>query len=91
MGTGVNGTIAIDKEIQFPHSLGLLYSTLTTYLGFSANDAEYKVMGLAAYGDAKPYAKQFDQLITQFADGSYQLNMEYFTFDWSNKVMFSSN
>ncbi|HNQ17110.1 MAG TPA: carbamoyltransferase [Candidatus Woesebacteria bacterium] len=90
IGTGIDGELKIDKEIQFPHSLGLLYSAMTTYLGFSANDAEYKVMGLAAYGNVKPFLKHFDQLITQFDDGSYQLNMEYFTFDWSNRSMYSS-
>ncbi len=73
--------IQIDQEIAFPHSLGLLYSALTTYLGFSANDAEYKVMGLAAYGNPKPFRKKFAELITQFPDGSYQLNMKYFEYD----------
>jgi carbamoyltransferase len=89
VGLGKNHQISIDKEIHFPHSLGLLYSALTTYLGFSANDAEYKVMGLAAYGKPKPFKEHFDALITQFDDGSYQLNMEYFDFDWSSKTMYS--
>lgn len=89
MGYGENGTIHIDQEIRFPHSLGLLYSTITTYLGFSANDAEYKVMGLAAYGDPKPFLPQFKELVTQFSDSSFQLNMRYFDFDWSDQRMFS--
>lgn len=89
MGYGENGAIHIDQEIRFPHSLGLLYSTITTYLGFSANDAEYKVMGLAAYGDPEPFLPQFKKLITQFSDGSFQLNMRYFDFDWSDQRMFS--
>ncbi len=89
LGVGKNKNIKIDQEINFPHSLGLLYSTLTTYLGFSANDAEYKVMGLAAYGNPDKYMDKFDQLITQFPDGSYQLNQKYFDFDWSNKKMYS--
>ncbi|MDQ3008425.1 MAG: hypothetical protein M3Q81_02400 [bacterium] len=89
VGIGNGSEIEIKKEIHFPHSLGLLYSALTTYLGFSANDAEYKVMGLAAYGDPQPFKKHLDQLVTTFADGSYQLNLEYFTFEWSDKSMFS--
>jgi carbamoyltransferase len=89
MGIGKNKDIQIDQEISFPHSLGLLYSTITTYLGFSANDAEYKVMGLAAYGNPDKYMEKFDKLVTQFPNGSYQLNQEYFSFDWSNKKMFS--
>lgn len=90
LGLGKGKEITIDQEIRFPHSLGLLYSALTTYLGFSANDAEYKVMGLAAYGKPEPFMKHFDELITQFPDGSYQLNLKYFDFDWSQKSMFSS-
>ncbi|MBT4652560.1 MAG: hypothetical protein HN981_02910 [Candidatus Pacebacteria bacterium] len=89
LGIGKGKNIKIDQEISFPHSLGLLYSTLTTYLGFDANNSEYKVMGLAAYGDPQPYKEKFDELVTQFSDGSYQLNQKYFDFDWSNKRMFS--
>lgn len=89
VGLGSGNKIKIDQEIHFPHSLGLLYSTLTTYLGFSANDAEYKVMGLAAYGDPKPFKSHLNRLVTQFPDGSYQLDLAYFNFDWSNKRMFS--
>lgn len=89
LGLGKGKEIKIDQEISFPHSLGLLYSTLTTYLGFRANNSEYKVMGLAAYGDPAKYMDKFDELVTQFPDGSYQLNQEYFDFDWSNKRMYS--
>lgn len=81
MGFADHSGIHLEKEIDFPHSLGLLYSAITTYLGFAANDAEYKVMGLAAYGNPKPFRKHFNQLITQFPDGSYQLNMKYFEYD----------
>ncbi len=81
LGYGDKSGIHIEQEIDFPHSLGLLYSAITTYLGFSANDAEYKVMGLAAYGDPKPFRKKLNQMITQFNDGSYVLNMKYFEFD----------
>ncbi|MBU0476940.1 hypothetical protein KKB68_02970, partial [Patescibacteria group bacterium] len=86
IGYGSNEKIQIDKEIYFPHSLGLLYSTLTTYLGFSANDSEYKVMGLAAYGDPKPFKKHFDKIIEVFPDGSFKLNMKYFDFDWADHM-----
>ena len=86
IGQGKNKNLKLDKEIRFPHSLGLLYSTFTTYLGFSANDAEYKVMGLAAYGDPKPYYHFFDELVTTFPDGSYQLNLAYFDFEHSEHM-----
>ena len=86
IGFGKGNKIKIEKEINFPNSLGLLYSTLTTYLGFSANNSEYKVMGLAAYGNAKRFENHFDKLITVFEDGSYELNMEYFDFDWANHM-----
>lgn len=86
MGNAHGNTIRIDREIHFHHSLGLLYSAITAYLGFEVNDAEYKVMGMAAYGDPKPFRKQFDELITSFADGSYALNMSYFDYVWSDRM-----
>ncbi len=86
IGSGSGQNIEIDKEIYFPHSLGLLYSTLTTFLGFDANDSEYKVMGLAAYGDPKPFRKHFEKIIEVFPDGSFKLNMEYFDFDWAEHM-----
>lgn len=78
--------IKIDQEIRFPHSLGLLYSTLTAYLGFKVNNDEYKVMGLAAYGDPKPYQKHFHKLLRIHDDGSYSLNMKYFDYDWAQHM-----
>ena len=68
------------KEIHFPHSLGLLYSAFTYYTGFKVNSGEYKVMGLAPYG--KPsYAKAiFEHLIDVKPDGSFRLNLDYFSF-----------
>lgn len=86
VGKGNNQNIEIKKQINFPHSLGLLYSTLTTYLGFAANNSEYKVMGLAAYGNKTTYEKEFDKLIKIFEDGSFKLNMEYFDFDWAERM-----
>ena len=76
IGTGADLTIA--KEIQFPHSLGLLYSAMTYYTGFKVNSGEYKVMGLAPYGEPR-YAKLIlDNLIDVKEDGSFRLNLEYF-------------
>ncbi len=68
------------KEINFPHSLGLLYSTFTSYLGFKVNSGEYKLMGLAPYGRPIFKSKIYDYLIKVYDDGSFQLNMEYFNF-----------
>ena len=68
------------REIHFPHSLGLLYSAFTYYTGFKVNSGEYKLMGLAPYGEAK-YAQTIrDRLIDVKADGSFRLNMEYFNY-----------
>lgn len=75
-------------EIQYPHSLGLLYSTFTGYLGFKVNSGEYKMMGLAPYG--KPIYKELilKEMITLFKDGSFQLNLKYFNFT-SDSGMFT--
>jgi carbamoyltransferase len=77
---GPGGTrIAIDREIRFPHSLGMLYSTFTAYLGFAVNEGEYKVMGLAAYGEPS-MADEVRRLITRTADGAFRLDLDYFEF-----------
>ncbi len=73
------------KEIRFPHSLGLLYSAITYYLGFKVNSAEYKVMGLAPYGEPK-YVDQMRKLITIRADGSFALDMSYFTYAYGQRM-----
>ncbi|NCN87704.1 MAG: hypothetical protein GW941_02295, partial [Candidatus Pacebacteria bacterium] len=86
VGIGNKKDIKIDKEVHFPHSLGLLYSTLTTYLGFSANNSEYKVMGLAAYGNPKPFRRHFNKIIKTFTDGSFKLDMDFFDFDWAGHM-----
>ncbi|CAN7417073.1 carbamoyl transferase [Phenylobacterium sp. LjRoot225] len=67
------------REIHFPHSLGLLYSTFTAYLGFAVNEGEYKVMGLAAYGRPR-YADEVRRLIRRTADGAFVLDLAYFDF-----------
>mgnify|MGYP001407546383 CR=1 FL=1 len=68
------------KEIHFPHSLGLLYSAFTYYLGFKVNSGEYKVMGLAPYGEAKYTRKILDNLIDVKPDGSFRMDMSYFNY-----------
>ncbi|CAN5255687.1 carbamoyltransferase [soil metagenome] len=80
MGIGEGNTIRIEKEIHFPHSLGLLYSALTYYTGFKVNSGEYKVMGLAPYGEPRFAKTIFDNLIDVRPDGSFRLNMEYFDY-----------
>ncbi len=79
-GVGIDNTVQIHNEIHFPHSLGLLYSAFTYYTGFRVNSGEYKVMGLAPYGN--PIYKQqiYDHLIDVKDDGSYRLNMKYFNY-----------
>jgi carbamoyltransferase len=86
VGAAKGNKISIEKEMHFPHSLGLLYSTMTAFLGFKVNNDEYKVMGLSAYGNPKPYMRHFRHLIKSNPDGSYQLNMRYFDFDWAKHM-----
>lgn len=87
IGSGSGKEMSINQQINFPHSLGLLYSTFTTYLGFEANDAEYKVMGLAAYGkvDHKLF-KKFAKLVKIYPDGSFALNLDYFAFTYGEQM-----
>lgn len=77
---GRNEKIEIVKEINFPHSLGLLYSAFTYYLGFKVNSGEYKVMGLAPYGQPKYADLIFNNLVDMKSDGSFKLNMKYFNY-----------
>jgi carbamoyltransferase len=85
IGYGKGKKLDLKKEIHFPHSLGLLYSAITYYIGFKVNSAEYKVMGLAPYGEPK-YVDQFRELITIKDDGSFNLNMKYFTYEHGLKM-----
>lgn len=80
IGKYENGHFEVLEEIEFPHSLGLLYSTITGYLGFKVNSAEYKVMGLAPYGKDN-FQKEMEELVTLFEDGSFELNMKFFDFE----------
>jgi carbamoyltransferase len=79
-GSGDGHKLEIFQEIHFPHSLGLLYSALTYYTGFKVNSGEYKVMGLAPYGQPKYANLILDNLIDLKADGSFRLNMSYFDY-----------
>ena len=79
-GKGSGNKIEMLGEIRFPHSLGLLYSAFTYYLGFKVNSGEYKVMGLAPYGSPK-YVDRIKKLIHIKEDGTFRLDMQYFTFD----------
>lgn len=79
-GVGKNNQISILSEIHFPHSLGLLYSAFTYYTGFKVNSGEYKVMGLAPYGQPKYKDLILSELIDVKEDGSFKLNMKYFNY-----------
>ncbi len=79
-GYGKGTEINILGETQFPHSIGLLYSAFTYYTGFKVNSGEYKVMGLAPYGEPKYVQKILDEIIDLKEDGSFRLNMHYFNY-----------
>ena len=89
-GFGKGNEMELMKEIKFPHSIGLLYSTITAYLGFSVNNSEYKVMGLSPYGDmdkkTNPYYKKLKQVIDIKEDGSFRLDMSYFIYHYANRM-----
>jgi carbamoyltransferase len=80
IGVGKENSVQLLKEIKFPHSLGMLYSAFTYYTGFKVNSGEYKVMGLAPYGEPKYVQLILDNILDLKDDGSFQLNMKYFNF-----------
>ena len=80
IGRGYGNKLEMIEEIHFPHSLGLLYSAFTYYTGFKVNSGEYKVMGLAPYGEPKFKTRILDNLIDLKADGSFRLNLDYFEY-----------
>lgn len=90
IGRGKEHQLELIKEIRFPHSLGLLYSTITAYLGFTVNNSEYKVMGLAAWGDmdrtTNPYYPKLKRVIDLKEDGSFRLDMGYFAFGYADHM-----
>jgi carbamoyltransferase len=90
LGYGKGTEVVLFQEIHYPHSLGLLYSALTAFLGFKVNTDEYKVMGLASYG--KPtMVEEIRRLLTVHENGSYALNLDYFAHHYSTKRPYSHN
>jgi len=80
LAIGKGSNLTVEKEIHFPHSLGLLYSAITYYTGFKVNSGEYKVMGLAPYGEPKYAQLMKDHLLDIKEDGSFALDMSYFNY-----------
>ena len=99
-GVGEWETITISKgdgeniqklfSTNFPHSLGMLYSTLTAYLGFKPNEGEYKVMGLAPYGNAGKYLEKL-KTIFHNSGNTFWINQKYFTWEYDDRIMFNNN
>ncbi|MBI3634746.1 MAG: hypothetical protein HY216_00840, partial [Candidatus Rokubacteria bacterium] len=87
-GAGKGTDVRIHKEIRFPHSLGLLYSAFTAFLGFEVNEGEYKVMGMAPFGTPR-FVDKVWKLIRLSADGSFELDMDYFSFHHSTEKTFN--
>jgi len=87
-GVGRGSQIELKKQIVFPHSIGLLYSAFTAFLGFEVNEGEYKVMGMAPYGQPR-YVDKVWKLIRQESDGSFTLDMDYFCFHHSTDQTFN--
>ena len=87
---GKDNRVEILEEIHFPHSLGLLYSAFTYYTGFKVNGGEYKLMGLAPYGQPIYENKIIENLIDIKDDGSFNLNQDYFNYatglQWQTKI-----
>ncbi len=82
-GTAWDHQILLDEEMRYPHSLGLLYSVFTAFLGFQVNEGEYKVMGMAPYGQPRFVDQIFDKLVDLRPDGSFRLDMDYFAYHHS--------
>src|SRR5215467_6252010 len=77
---GKGNALEVRREINFPHSIGLLYSAFTYYTGFKVNSGEYKVMGLAPYGEPKYVKAIYDHLLDLKSDGTFRMNMDYFNY-----------
>ncbi|MBI2963468.1 MAG: carbamoyltransferase [Deltaproteobacteria bacterium] len=87
-GVGDGEKVRLLREIRFPHSLGLLYSVFTAFLGFEVNEGEYKVMGMAPYGQPR-YVDKVWKLIELSSDGSFGLDMDYFAYHYSRDTAYS--
>jgi carbamoyltransferase len=85
----INTGITEIKSVYFPNSLGLVYSTITSYLGFKPNEGEYKVMGLAPYGTPKNYEHIFDKFTKLGGEDIISIDQKYFTWEYSNTDMFT--
>jgi carbamoyltransferase len=88
IGVGKGTEIKLLREIRFPHSIGLLYSAFTAFLGFEVNEGEYKVMGMAPFGTPR-YVDKVQKLIHTSNDGSFELDMDYFCFHYSTEKTFN--
>jgi carbamoyltransferase len=88
-GIGRGTQITLSKQMDFPHSIGLLYSAFTAFLGFEVNEGEYKVMGMAPYGTPR-YVDKVWKMVQANQDGSFSLNMDYFCFHHSTDRTFNS-
>jgi carbamoyltransferase len=82
VGTGRGNDLRLSEEIRFPHSLGLLYSAFTAFLGFEVNEGEYKVMGMAPYGTPR-FVEDVRKVVTIGPDGAFALDLDYFSFHYS--------
>ena len=82
IGIGKGRDLTLIRELRFPHSIGLLYSAFTAFLGFEINEGEYKVMGMAAYGAPK-YIDKVREVVHQSGDGAFSLNPMYFSMHYS--------
>lgn len=80
-GVGKENHVEIISELHYPHSIGLLYSAFTYFTGFKVNSGEYKVMGLAPYGEPKYVQKIYEHLVDLREDGSFKMNMDYFNYN----------
>jgi carbamoyltransferase len=88
LGIGNGTEIKLLKEISFPHSVGLLYSAFTAFLGFEVNEGEYKVMGMAPFGTPR-YVDKVYKLVELNSDGGFELNMDYFSFHYSSEKTYN--
>ena len=85
-GVGAGSRLEMKEEIHFPHSLGLLYSAVTTFCGFRVNSGEYKLMGLAPYGEPRYVDMLLEHVIDLRPDGSYRLHDDAFTYAWGTRM-----
>jgi carbamoyltransferase len=87
-GKGGENQLSLLSEARFPHSIGLLYSAFTAWLGFRVNNGEYKVMGMAPYGQPR-YVDKIYKVFKQYPDGSFELDLDYFSFHYSTESTYS--